>query len=354
MYSKHLKNWIISDTNSVYKAHWQLYKGGLGILIVVGEDDKFEGVITYRDIEKSFLDSSLNIGDICNKKCKYIIDDGKKDIYSAARNLFADFPWIRQIPILTIDKDVIDLMSRERAFYRQNFIDSTLPRMHYARCMWYAIEEAKKLGYDSVSVIEFGVAGGNGLVNCEFHAKELSRIFDIDVEVYGFDSAAGLPMQNYGYKDIVHIWQGSSYHMNRDLLEERLQFAKLVIGDINETSKNFIEKFSPAPIGCVFVDVDYYSSTIPIMQLLERKDHTNFLPRIYMYFDDVSPHYQFSGETLAIREFNQRNEYIKISPENTVVDNYDMKIKICHRFTHEKYNLPLQGIDELPLRDVLI
>lgn len=353
MYAKHLKNWVILDTDSIYKAHWQLYKGGIGILMVVGRDDKFKGVITYKDIEKSFLIDNLNISDVCNSQCKYILAD-KGDIYSSARNIFADFPQIRQLPILTKDRDIVDLMTRDRAFYRENFIASKLPRMHYARCMWYAAEEASKMGYDSISVIEFGVAGGNGLVNCEFHAKELSRIFDINIEVYGFDSAEGLPIKNFGYKDIIHFWQGSSYHMDRKLLEERLQFAKLIIGDINITTTTFIENYSPAPIGCIFVDVDYYSSTVPIMKLLAREDHENFLPRIYMYFDDVSPYYLFSGETLAIKEFNKKNENIKISPETTTYDSCEMKIKVCHRFKHEKYNLPLQDIDELPLRDVLI
>ena len=159
MYAKHLKNWVILDTDSIYKAHWQLYKGGIGILMVIGEkDSKFKGVITYKDIEKSFLDDNLNINDICNAQCKYIIDD-EGDIYSSARNLFADFPHIRQLPVLTKDSDIVDLMTRDRAFYRENYINSKLPRMHYARCMWYAVEEASKMGYNSISVIEFGVAG---------------------------------------------------------------------------------------------------------------------------------------------------------------------------------------------------
>ena len=142
--------------------------------------------------------------------------------------------------------------------------------------------------------------------------------------------------------------------MDQNLLEERLQFAKMIIGDINETAESFIEKYAPAPIGCVLVDVDYYSSTIPVMKLLEQKEHKNFLPRIYMYFDDVSPQYEFSGETLAIKEFNQRNDDKKIAPENTFIIVPEMKSKICHRFSHDKYNLPLLDIDELPLKDCCI
>ena len=350
MYSKFLKSWVISENESIYKAHWQLHAAG-GILLVIGDNEKFKGVITYSDMEKTYFDETLNLSDICNRKCKYIIEDA--DIYASARNLFGEFPWVNHLPVLDHNNNIIDMMTRDRAFYREKYFASKLPRMHYAQCMWQAVDEAKTLGYDSVSIIEFGVAGGNGLVNCEFHAKELSRIFGIRVEVYGFDTAEGLPAKNMGYKDKVHFWKAGNYHMNRSLLEDRLQFAKLVIGDINETAEDFIEKYSPAPIGCIFVDVDYYSSTLPILRMLERTDNKNFLPRIHMYFDDIDSLYEFQGEDLAIREFNNRNENIKISPENTTVD-YRSKIKICHRFTHDKYNINKAIAFELPLKDCYI
>ena len=44
----------------------------------------------------------------------------------------------------------------------------------------------------------------------------------------------------------------------------------------------------------------------------------------------------------------------KIAPENTFIIVPEMKSKICHRFSHDKYNLPLLDIDELPLKDCCI
>lgn len=62
------------------------------------------------------------------------------------------------------------------------------------------------------------------------------------------------------------------------------------------------------------------------------------MSRIYMYFDDIAPEYEFQGENLAIREFNALSEDIKISPEHIVYLDYQMRTKICSRFKHPKYN----------------
>ena len=52
---------------------------------------------------------------------------------------------------------------------------------------------AKKLGHRRVSVLEFGVAGGRGLIDLEYHAREVSRELEIEIDVYGFDTGSGLP-----------------------------------------------------------------------------------------------------------------------------------------------------------------
>lgn len=354
MYAKHLSDYIIKKDESIYKAHWLLHKNR-GIVIVIDENEKFKGVICNTEIQKTYYMPNACISDICNPKPQCIYDSS--DNYSAARNIFAEMPSIQQIPVINADGDVIDLMTRSRCFYREYYNTSKLPRMYYAHCIWEAAIEARELGYDSFSVIEFGVAGGSGLVNCEFHAQEISRLLGINIEVYGFDLGSGLPFENMGYKDMIHFWQAGHYPMDLALLKERLQFAKLVIGDISETTNDFFEKYSPAPIGAIMVDVDYYSSTLPILKFLENTQNNFFLPRIHIYFDDIFPEYEFSGENLAIKEFNARNEYIKLSPEHIVYSDYRKKIKVCHRFLHEKYNTPkiihvrevAPGIRGLPL-----
>ena len=338
MYQEYLNDYIILDEEDVYKAHWKLHKNG-GILLVCNRELKFEGVITFSDMAKTYNNDQLTVKEICNTDCKYIVRGDKKDSYVAAKYIFMDHPRINQIPVLNEHRDILDMLTRGRVFWEKKYRLAQLPRMHYAYCIYNAALEAKALGYSSLSVIEFGVAGGNGLVNCEFHSKEISRILDLDIEVYGFDSSQGLPQSNMGYKDMIHLWPGGSFHMDRQKLQKRLEFAKLVIGDFKETLEGFLEGYSPAPIGCILVDPDYYSSTLPILGFLEQSDNY-FLPRVQMYFDDIFPEYEFQGENLAIKEFNDRNTMIKISPERMYYSDYRAKTKICHRFSHEKYNIP--------------
>ena len=334
MYSKHLRDYIVCENEDIYKAHWKLYKNG-SILIVVDTEEKYRGLITFRDIKKSYEDPALTIQKICNIKGKVIHSGG--DIYAGARDLFGEYPFINHIPIVDKERNVVDIMSRERAFWKQYYRSGKLSRMHYAYCMWNAALEAKALGYPSFSVIEFGVAGGNGLVHCEFHAKEIERLLGIRIEIYGFDSAEGLPIKNAGYKDMVHIWPGGSYHMDRPALENRLEKAELIIGDIKETTVDFFTGRQVAPVGCMLIDVDYYSSTVPVLDFIDYSDE-NFLPRIHMYFDDIHPEYEFSGENLAVKEFNKSHDTIKISPEGLSYSDYRMRTKVCHRFAHTKYN----------------
>jgi hypothetical protein len=66
-------------------------------------------------------------------------------------------------------------------------------RPHYGYCVYHGALLAKRLKYDTISVIEFGVAGGNGLLNLEHHAEQVSSQLGIAIQVYGFDSGAGLP-----------------------------------------------------------------------------------------------------------------------------------------------------------------
>ena len=53
-------------------------------------------------------------------------------------------------------------------------IDAVI-RPQYAYCMLEAALLARDHGIKKISAIEFGVAGGNGLVNIEAHAREIHR-----------------------------------------------------------------------------------------------------------------------------------------------------------------------------------
>lgn len=195
--SRWLGDFTVSINDSVYFAHWKLYRSK-AILAVLDDDGRFAGVLTISDIAKSYWNDGLRtVADICNRNCRYLTDDG--DVIAKARNIFADFRNINHIPVIDSDRRLADIISREQAFWKQYYDMEKLPRMHYAYCMYMAALEASTLGYKSIGVLEFGVAGGNGLLNCEFHARALSRLFGIDIEIYGFDLGSGLPMENEGY-----------------------------------------------------------------------------------------------------------------------------------------------------------
>ena len=328
------EDYLIEINEDIYKATWMLHRNGR--ILVVTANGLFCGVITFKEIQKTYINPDLSVSDICNRNCKHVNEDSK---YEKAGYIFANHPEIRDIPVLDDNMEFVELLSRERVLYERYYRENCLPRMHYAYCIYNAAFEARELGYEEISIIEFGVAGGNGLLNCEFHADEIARLLGIKIRVFGFDSSEGLPVGNAGYKDMIHIWPDGSYKMDQEKLKRKLRTAELVIGNFEDTVPGFFEKYSPAPIGGILVDVDRYSSTVPIMRMLESDDKW-YLPRVYMYFDDISPEYEFQGEALAIKEFNHRNEALKISPECTYGELvFKRKIKTHHRFTHPKYNV---------------
>ena len=51
------------------------------------------------------------------------------------------------------------------------------------------------MGLESITAIEFGVAAGAGLLNiCEI-AKNLTKETGVKFKIYGFDTGAGMPLQ---------------------------------------------------------------------------------------------------------------------------------------------------------------
>src|SRR5262245_51806359 len=67
------------------------------------------------------------------------------------------------------------------------------PRPYYAYGVQQAAVLAQRLGVPAISVIEFGVAGGRGLLALESAARNTSSATGVEVHVYGFDRQSGLP-----------------------------------------------------------------------------------------------------------------------------------------------------------------
>ena len=156
----------------------------------------------------------------------------------------------------------------------------------------------------------------------------------------------GLP-EPQDHRDLPYIWEKGFYKMNKQKLMDRKGKAKIVIGNINETITTFIELYKPAPIGAIFFDMDYYSSTYSSLDILLSKDKY-FLPRVFSYFDDTignveSLYNDYTGQRLAIKQFNKENKNIKIAvPYHLKAESFPQywfnQIWIIHFFKHKSYN----------------
>lgn len=350
-----MKNYVVNVNEDIKSAYWKFSRYG-GITIVCDDANLFLGIIGKRDWYKAI--HSINpsecdeIKKVMNKHCTTI---GTNDTYAQARSVYAEKN-IEYIPVIDDERNILDLFTRKRAFYKHFFDNNDLYRMNYANMIMASAVQARKLGYKSISVIEFGVASGNGLLAMQFHAREISRLTGIEIQVYGFDTGKGLPNYNVNYLDMPFLWKQGLFEMDFTELSIKLDSTKLVVGDIKETLSTFFDEYHPAPIAAISVDVDLYTSCLPILEMIENNNLDKFMPRIYMYFDDVMKGYECLGENVAIKQFNARNDAIQISPEGAdgtlfwlhgrnIPHNPADNIKICHLFEHKDYNKFIRDMD---------
>jgi hypothetical protein len=230
--------------------------------------------------------------------------------------------------------------------YQFRYAIGALDRPHYAFLVFQAAQLAYRLGEKRVSILEFGVAGGGGLLSLEYHAEQIEKIFPVKIEIYGFDTGAGLPAL-VDYRDLPYHWKPGFFRMDVPALEKRLKRAKLVLGNVRETVSEFISKYNPAIIGGVSQDLDFYSSTKDAFKLFD-ENPDRFLPRTICYFDDVIGtdiefYGDFTGERLAIHEFNAEHQHSKLSPiywltSIVCAPSWHFQMYVLHLFEHPRYN----------------
>jgi hypothetical protein len=218
----------------------------------------------------------------------------------------------------------------------------------YAYSLLLAAVQAHNLGHRDITAIELGVAGGNGLVELERLAGVIRQQTGVQVWVIGFDMGVGMP-EPVDYRDLPYIWQRGFFQMDEPRLRARLTTAQLVLGDVRETLPPFIAT-APPPIGFISFDLDYYSSTVAAMNTLLVAPSERYLPRTICYFDDtVGPHEElhcrFTGELLAINEFNARDTARKLAPIHGLVyklhplrEAWIEGIYVLHDFLHPSYD----------------
>jgi hypothetical protein len=181
---------------------------------------------------------------------------------------------------------------------------------------WGVLQAAalgRALQQPRISVLEFGVAGGRGLLALERIATEVERHIPVHIDVIGFDTGQGLPKPT-DYRDHPNLYAEGEYRMDEPALRASLTRAQLVLGDVAATLRPWLAT-NPAPVGFVSWDLDYYSSTMAAFALLDAEPAV-LLPRIASYFDDVMgvTFGDHVGERAAIAEFNLAHAARKISP----------------------------------------
>ncbi|GAC1453981.1 MAG: hypothetical protein PVSMB6_09140 [Steroidobacteraceae bacterium] len=221
------------------------------------------------------------------------------------------------------------------------------PYAQYAYGVYWSAMSAARLGIPRISVMELGVAGGRGLLALERASAEIERDLGVGIDVFGFDSGEGLP-EPCDYRDLPHIWGHGFYEMNVPKLRARLTRAQLLLGEVGETTRHWLQSGTHAPIGFVGFDLDYYSSTRSALALFEGAEATH-LPRVYCYFDDVAATdlgcmNDQVGELLAIREFNEQHTDRRISRIEQLRVNrmrwepWQERMFAFHDFGHSRYN----------------
>jgi len=185
-------------------------------------------------------------------------------------------------------------------------------RPHY---VWGVLQGAalgKVLGFQRVSMLEIGVAGGAGLLAMERAADLCEELANIKIDVIGFDTGAGIP-KPCDYRDMPYKWSEGYYPCDVAELKKRLKRAELRIGLLKETMPAFLAQ-NPAPVAFVAFDTGMYSSTRDALSLF-RGTHESLLPRLCCSFrsatgKDMS---EYGAELLAISEFNDNHAMRKIS-----------------------------------------
>lgn len=211
-------------------------------------------------------------------------------------------------------------------------------RPHYETILFESCLEAKKLGYKEVSILELGVAGGNGIISLENYKKKIEKIHDIKINIFGFDTGEGLPLTDNKY-DLPFHWKKGDFKIDKNELQNKIS-SKIFYGDVKNSIDSFLKE-NPKNIISIFFDMDFYSSTKSFLDQLS-KIEKNLCPRVYCYFDDIfNPNHWINehvGEELAIKEFNDKNKDLKLGLSLDNINDFKFPLGKGHLFMLNNFN----------------
>jgi hypothetical protein len=179
-------------------------------------------------------------------------------------------------------------------------------RQHNAFAILKAADAARGLGLKRVSLLEFGVATGAGLMNMAKIAAQVSEITGVECRLHGFDTGKGMPPAQ-DYRDHPDMYAQGDFAMDADRLREKLPSnVTLHLGEIERTVDAFLAELPTSePVGFVVIDVDYYYSAKDALRVLQGRPE-QYLPMPLVYLDDIwcERHNSACGERLAVAEHN--------------------------------------------------
>jgi len=206
---------------------------------------------------------------------------------------------LRRLPLSTSTRSIWDLSSRPA----------------YLLGVRAAAVQARSQNVAAISVIEFGVAGGSGLVALETEAAAVEAETGVEVLVFGFDMGSfGLPGFIGDHRDHPDVWKPGDFPMDEMALRAKLASrTELILGNVEQSAIDFVERRKSPPVGFVSIDLDLYSSTRDALRVLSHRDR-RMLWHVPLYFDDIDFifNYRQAGELLAIEEFNLESDDVKI------------------------------------------
>lgn len=204
------------------------------------------------------------------------------------------------------------------------------------------------------------MANGAGLMNMSKISKKVTKVTGVEFEIYGFDTGSGMPLPT-SYKDHPELYKVGDYPMDMVNLKSKLDHnVQLIIGNVNQTVKNFNENIITCPIGFISLDVDYYSSSVEALSILDSISADLLLPCTFLYVDDIEEdtHNSICGELGAIDFVNKKNSNFFIEKNvnirwNRVFKNAKWidKIFYIHNFKHNERSSILLNNEKISILD---
>jgi hypothetical protein len=160
------------------------------------------------------------------------------------------------------------------------------------------------------SILEFGVAGGFGLMSFA-HFCSIFEPTHYVRRIYGFDTFEGFPSihEKDRSSGAAHMKVGGLKHDSYDYLQKvtalydknrflsHIPKLELIKGDVTETLPKFLRENPHLVVAMLYLDVDLYEPTKVALNLLRSR-----IPKGGIIVFDELNHKDYPGETVAVQE----------------------------------------------------